>query len=67
MVFRAEVSLYSVDGKEWTVEMVHYDVSDARTGSLGRLKLESLDIVEGILKEGDVLIKRLRKNENTKF
>jgi len=58
LTFKAEVSLYSVDGKEWTVDMAHYVVSNIRTGSKGRLKLENLDIVEGLLKEGDVLIKR---------
>ena len=58
MVFRAEVSLYSVDGEEWTVDMVHYVVSDIHTGNTGRLKLENLEIVEGLLKEGDVMIKR---------
>ena len=61
MTFKAEVSLYSVDGEEWTVDMAHYVVSDTRMGSLGRLKLENLDIVEGLLKEGDVLIRRKGK------
>ena len=60
MVFKAEVSLYSVDGETWTVDMTHYVVSNVRTGKNGRLKLESLEIAEGLLKEGDVLIKRSR-------
>ena len=58
MTLRAEVSLYSFDGNEWTVEYIHYLVSDSHIGSNGRLKLKQLDKVEWILKEGDVLTKR---------
>ena len=62
-MFKAEVNLYSVNDEKLTVDMVHYVVSDTRMGSKVKLRLESLEVMDGLLKEGDVLIKRLRKNE----
>lgn len=45
MIFKARVLLYSVDGEEWTVDRREY------------VTIED-DLEEGVLKEGDVLIKR---------
>lgn len=56
-MFKAEVSLHSVNDEEWTVDMAHYVVSDTHMGSKVKLRLESLEVIEGLLKEEDVLIK----------
>jgi len=45
LIFKARVELYSVDGEEWTVDRREY------------VTIED-DLEEGVLKEGDVLIKR---------
>ena len=48
MTFKAKVSLYSVDGEEWTVDVREYVTFED-------------DLVDGVLKEGDVLIRRPTK------
>jgi hypothetical protein len=59
MVYRAEVGLYSVDGLTWTISDAYYVTDDHPTvETVGRLQLENLERVEGLLKYGDVLIKR---------
>ena len=57
MTFKARVLLYSVDGEEWTVDVREYATSDVNPET-GKTFPFGEYFVNGVLKEGDVLIKR---------
>ena len=57
MTFKAQVLMYSTDGKEWTIDKRNYVTTDVNPET-GKVFQYGEFFVDGVLKEGDVLIKR---------
>ena len=57
MTFKVKVQMYSVDGEMWTVDVIKETTTDINPEN-GKLFLFGTFLVKGVLKEGDVLIKR---------
>ncbi|MHC3129553.1 MAG: hypothetical protein IBV52_05695 [Candidatus Bathyarchaeota archaeon] len=57
MTFKAQVLMYSSDGETWTVDERNFVLTDINPKT-GKMFPYGEFFVEGVLKEGDVLIKR---------
>ncbi len=57
MTFEAQVLIYSVDGEEWTIDKRNYVTTDINPETKQPFPFGKF-FVQGVLKEGDVLIKR---------
>jgi len=57
VTFKAQVLMYSTDGKEWTIDKRNYVTTDVNPKT-GKVFQYGEFFVDGVLKEGDVLIKR---------
>ena len=57
MTFKVKVLLYSVDGELWTVDVIKETTSTLNPKN-GKPFMFGEFFVKGVLKEGDVLIKR---------